>query len=444
MNEEVNGGERGGGNTPCVKCYSAQVRIVMLVANPVTYDGRVTRHAATLAAAGHAVAVIGILGPQDREAPPPAGLGFSVTRLDRRRRGVMPRLFWASSALRRRVALKLCGALPAAVLQRVPGLAGLAVATSAPELLLATLQKGCDVVHCNDLSTLPAAAWAAALLGRPYVYDAHELYTDEDPGLSTAERAARARAEGHYIRGAAAVMTVNGLIADDLQRRYQVAPPVVVRNLPAGARAPAPDSRPLGPSGTLQLLYHGSHVGLDQHGTDDILRALARLRGGPAPIAARLTMRGGLTKVTEQALRARLRELGLTDAVRLSPPVPGAAALVEAAVADAADLGLAVHPPLCQSYHFTTSSKVYEYQAAGLAVCATDLVGNRLAIADGAGVFYAAGDDGQLADKLRQLALDRDRLRAMQRAAYAHAISELGWERESRHLLAIYERLAPR
>lgn len=420
---------------------------MMLVANPVTFDGRVTRHAQTLAAAGHQVTVIGILGPQDREAPPPSGLGFAVRRLDRRRRGVVSGLFWASSALRQRAALQLCAVLPAAALTRLPGVAGLAVATSAPELCVAAVRHGCEVLHCNDLSTLPAAAWAARALGGPafpYIYDAHELYTDEDPSLSSSERLARAVAEGHYIRGAAATLTVNRLIAEDLQRRYQIAPPVVVRNLPAGAKAPSPLGRPLGARGTLHLLYHGAHVGLDQHGTDDILRALARLRRGPAPIAVQLTMRGGLSPAAEQALRARLAELALGDAVRLCPPVPGAAALVEAAVADGADLGLAVHPPLCQSYHFTTSSKVYEYQAAGLAVCATDLVGNRLAVADGAGLFYPAGDDAQLAACLRQLAEDRQLLRRMQCAAYAYAATELVWERERRHLLSIYERLAAR
>lgn len=414
----------------------------MLVANPVTFDGRVTRHAQTLAAFGHTVTVIGILGPQDRQAPPPTGLGFAVRRLDRRRHGLVSGLFWASSALRQRAALQLCSALPQAALQKLPGLAGLAVATSAPELALAALQTGCEVVHSNDLSTLPAAAWAARALGRPYVYDAHELYIDEDPDLSPAERRTREAAERRYIRGAAAVLTVNRLIADDLQRRYQVPPPVVVRNLPAGVTAPAPDARPLGASGTLHLLYQGAHIGLDQHGTDDILRALVRLRRDPAQVVVRLTMRGGLTATAEQALRSRLDELGLTAVVRLCPPVPGAAALVEAAVSDAAELGLAVHPPLCQSYHFTTSSKVYEYQAAGLAVCATDLIGNRLAVAPGAGVFYPAGDDARLADCLRELALDRKRLRCMQEAAYAYAATELRWENERRHLLSIYERLA--
>lgn len=419
----------------------------MLVANPVTFDGRVIRHAQTLAAAGHEVAVIGVIGPQDRDEPPPTDLGFTVRRLERRRGGLASGLFWASSALRRRAALQLCRVLPEAALQQVPGLAGLAVAASAPELFLAAVRQGCEVVHSNDLSTLPAAAWAARVLGRPrlpYVYDAHELYIDEDPDLSRDERRARAVAERHYIRGAAAVLTVNSLIAEDLQRRYDVPLPAVVRNLPAGAKAPSPEERPLGESGSLHLLYQGAHVGLDQHGTDDILRALRRLRHGRAPIAARLTMRGGLTPAAAQALRARLDELGLTPAVRLCPPVPGATALVEAAVADAADLGLAVHPPLCQSYHFTTSSKIYEYQTAGLAVCATDLVGNRLAVAPGAGVFYPAGDDACLAECLRQLALDRKRLRTMQNTAYAYAATELVWERERRQLLAIYERLSAR
>lgn len=427
----------------------------MLVANPITYDGRVVRHAQTLAQAGHQVRVIGVLGPRDREDPLPVAADFQCERIERRPRGVVATARWLHSALRQRGAMWLWSRQPQWGLRSLDdaGLAALAVATSAPELALRAILRGAQVIHANDLSTLPAAAWAARVLGCPYLYDAHELYIDEHPDLSDAERRARARAEGHYIQQAAAVMTVNQLIADELQQLYGVAAPVVVRNLPRWCAVPPPDSRPLPTPGRLRLLYHGAHIGLEQHGTDDILRALARLRGLPGSVAsdaastkavlspavdATLTMRGGLTPEAERALRARLLELGIADFVTLCPPVPGAEALVRAADAD---VGLAVHPPLCQSYRYTTSSKVYEYQAAGLAVCASDLVGNRLSVAADAGVFYPPSDDAQLATVLRQLALDPHRLRALQQAAYAHAQAELSWEHESERLLGIYRRL---
>jgi glycosyltransferase involved in cell wall biosynthesis len=418
----------------------------MLVANPITYDGRVLRHAKTLAQAGYDVEVIGVVGPKDRAEPPP-GRDFAWRRLDRRRRGIAPRLRWFSSALRQHTALSLCTRLPESLLAHLPKLTALseslAVATSAPELLLETLRRPPEIIHANDLNTLPAAAWAARILRCPYVYDAHELYADEHPDLSSAERRVRAAVEGRYAKAAAAVLTVNRLLADDLVARYGILPPIVLRNLPERVSGPNPvtSERPLGEPGTLRLLYHGAHIGLAQHGVDDILRALSRVSGRAA---VTLTMRGNLQAAEASALRRRLFELRISDCVRICPPVPGAEALVRAAIADGAEVGLAVHPPLCGNYNLTTSSKLYEYQAAGLACCASDLAGNRLTIAPGAGIFYAPGNDEELAAHFVELALDRPRLRAMQQAAYRHAQAELGWERERAQLLTLYDALGRR
>ena len=409
----------------------------MLVANPITYDGRVVRHAQTLAQAGHSVTVLGVLGPGDRAESPPQ-LGFAWRRIDRRRLGMVPRLRWATSALRQRAARLVSERL--ADEQRAGIVGALAIATSAPELFLAALRERPEVVHANDLNTLPAAAWAARCFNCPYVYDAHELYPDEHPDLSPNERRTRAAVEGHYLRDAAAVLTVNDLLADAIAQRYAMARrPIVLRNLPRRVAVPDPNSRPFGETGTLRLLYHGAHVGLAQQGVDDILRALARLKN---QIDITLTLRGRLRPPEVVELSARLSALQIRDRVRIAPPVPGAEALVESAVADGVDVGLAVHPPLCGSYIMTTSSKLYEYQAAGLAVVASDVLGNRHTVGPGAGLFYAAGDDGQLAAQLRQLADDRQRLRTMQLAAYAYAQAELAWESEAVRLVALYDGLA--
>jgi len=410
----------------------------MLVANPITYDGRVLRHAETLAQAGHEVTVVGVIGPGDRADPPPSR-GFAWQRIDRRRRGVAPRLRWFGSALRQRMARLLCRQLSTASLASPIG--ALSVATSAPELLIRAVKLRPDVVHANDLNTLPAAAWAARLCRCAYAYDAHELYPDEHPDLSAMERRTRAAVEQRYVQDAAAVFTVNDLLAAELAARCSIQPPVVLRNLPGRVDVPAPSHRLLGEPGTLRLLYHGAHVGLTQHGVGDLLAAMAWLRGR---VAVTLTLRGGLSSEEERALRQRLFELHLTDFTRLAPPVPGAEALVQAAVADGAEVGLAVHPPLCGSYVYTTSSKLYEYQAAGLAVCASDVLGNRHTVGLGAGVFYPAGDIEGLAAQLLELAMDRVRLRTMQQAAYAHAQATLCWERERPRLLAAYDELARR
>ena len=167
------------------------MRVVMLAGNPLTYDGRVLRHASALGAAGHQVVLLGVIGPNDEAAPLPAlsslgGGRLRAYRLDRRRGGLVPRATWLLSASRRHLAGALVGLLG----PRSP-LAELMVAPSAVELALAAAWFDADVYHANNLDTLVPACWAARLRGRPYIYDAHELYAEESPLLGAAERAAR-------------------------------------------------------------------------------------------------------------------------------------------------------------------------------------------------------------------------------------------------------------
>lgn len=419
------------------------MRICMFVANPISGDGRVLRHAQTLQDAGHEVTVLGVIGPADAPTPMPGWVGFRHVCLDRSRHGLLPRLFWAESATRQRLAQRLGERLPLPVLERLPVLAALAEATSGPELLAWALRAGpFDVYHANDLNTLPAAYWAAQLTNRPFVYDAHELYTEEAPDQHPGGRLIRLVTE-RAAQKAAAVITVNQLIADDLEALHGLTKKVVViRNLTPLVPIPDIETRPLGSPGSLRLLYHGANMGLGaQLGTDDVLRALALVRRQHPRIDLRLTIRGRLPEAEGVRMRARLAELGLTEIVTLRPPVAGATALVEAAVAEGHDAGLASHPPLSKNWLYSTCSKVYEYQVAGLAVLSTDLVGNHEAARD-AGLYWPAGDIEALAKLFVTLADDRALLRRLQLRARQRAQEELCWEHEQHRLTGIYARLA--
>lgn len=420
------------------------MRVCFFVANPITFDGRVLRHAQTLRDAGHEVTVLGVIGPTDRAAPLPDWITFRTWRLDRRKLGLLPRLTWAATALRQRGAQRAFDALftrlPPDTLARVPLLAELGIATSAPELLVRALRERFDIYHANDLNTLPAALWAARLTGRRFVYDAHELYCEEEADLGDAEVRRRFLVEGQ-ARAAAAVITVSELLASEMQALHGWAqPPLVIRNLPPLVPIPDPQTRPLGEPGSLRLLYQGANVGLSQLGTDDALRALARLKNNPR-VSLSYTIRGRLTPSEEVGLRRRIEELGLADRVRICPPVSGAKALVEAAVAEGHDVGLAPHLAMAKSWILSTGSKLYEYQNAGMAVVASDLLGNRVAAGE-AGVYYPPGDDAALAEVLVALAHDRTRLRRLQVLGRRRAERELCWDRERSRLIDLYERLA--
>ena len=417
------------------------MNVCMLVANPILYDGRVIRHARTLVEAGHRVTVLGVIGPNDADGDLPPETPFEVKRLRRQRQGLIPRLTWASTALRQRTAYAIGHVLPESWLRSLPELADLAIATSAVELAFMAAAQPFDVYHGNDLNTLPAVAWAAGLRKRPYVYDAHEFYVEESPTLSDFDRRARQLCEQRHSQHAAAVITVNELLASELAQRYGIERPVVIRNVPPLFATTDPLERPIGEPGTLRLLYHGTHIGLRQPGTDDVLRAMARLAG---EVQVRLTLRGQISGSEQVELWRRVEALGLTGRVAISPPVSGPTALMAAAIAGHEEVGLAFHPPLAGNFRLATSSKVYEYQMAGLAVCATDVPGNHIILDDSAGEFYPFGDDAALAAVIRGLAMNRERLRLLRHHARARAVTEFSWDSERLRLLGVYDRLATR
>lgn len=410
------------------------MHICMLAGNPLTYDGRVLRHASALTQAGHQVTLLGVIGPNDEAAPLPdlqtLGHGrLQALRIDRRRHGVglgtQARWLWTAGRrhLARQLVLKL-GALPLC--------SELMVAPVALELLWAAVQTGARVFHANDLDTLVPAAWAARLTGGSYIYDAHELYTDESPGLAPQERAARKYVEARLIRGARAVITVNDLLAAELVRLYDVPRPTVLRNvprliplLPPSSLAPSIEAPP-----PLRVLLHGSFVGLEQPGVEAALQAVAQVP------QVQLTLRGGLRDPAR--LQEKLRSLGLTERVQLRSRLPGAEALVAAAIAERHDVGLSVHLPDCSSRRLATSSKVFEYLMAGLAVVAADQEGNRHILDEQCARFFQPGDVADLKRVLQTLASAPAEVRSLQLAARRRAETDSCWERESQRLLNLY------
>ena len=251
-----------------------------------------------------------------------------------------------------------------------------------------------DVVHANDLDTLPAAYLLAKELHSRLVYDAHELYAEFDPNPPRiARRAARPRIERKLARRADAVVTVSEPIAEELRRRLGVEPIVVLNAPELDAREPPEPAR-----GTLRAVYQGAF------GTGTPARRPAR--GGPARAERPAdTARDRSTRdALERVLPADLRERVLVE-----DPVPPSDVVT---ALHGHHVGLLFDRPLTRNAELSAPNKLFEYLMAGLAVVAPDLPGLRWLAEEELGVLFEAGSPESFGAALEALAADPDRARA--------------------------------
>lgn len=276
-----------------------------------------------------------------------------------------------------------------------------------------------DLYVANDWNTLPLAARLAG--DRPFIYDSHEYAAEELPESlmwRIFDRGLAVNIEKRYAHRAAFVSTVSEGIAKGIGALYGLREsPMVVRNVPARARAGTPTSGATGPM--LTILYHG---GITRHRRLDIAVESVRLW---AP-GRRLVLRGPIDADYLAELEAIIARHGLADRVTIAPPVSPELLIEEAAAADA---GFVALPSTSAENRLALPNKIFEYLQAGLAILVPDLdeVG-RIARSTGAGFLFREMDPQAIADTVNALepaAVDRAK------AAARVAAHELVWEREA-------------
>jgi glycosyltransferase involved in cell wall biosynthesis len=378
-------------------------RILLLTAHELTRDPRARRAAAAAMALG--LDVLGVCGAGE---PPVPLQGVEVTRVGsggvgaRLRRAGLGGMRPSRPLVRELRGLYRIGRLARANL----GLARAAVRTGPV-----------DVVHANDFDTLPAGWLVARRRRARLVYDAHELYADQEPEAPRLYRALVRAAERLLARRADAVVTVSDPIAEELHRTLRLRRiPLVVLNCPPRTEvkeAPAADGR-------VRAIYQGA-MGPGRR-LEDLLSAAASAE----PV--HLTIR--LANADLEALRAEVLEQGLGQRVEVVEPVEPDR-LVEALAEF--HVGLVINRPLTRNDELVFPNKLFEYLMAGLAVVVPRLPGMApLVEGEGLGLTYEPGRPDALAAALTQLAGDRGRLEGMRRRARELALERYNAE-EQRH-----------
>jgi glycosyltransferase involved in cell wall biosynthesis len=313
--------------------------------------------------------------------------------------------------------------------------------------VLAAFDRGslgaAQVWHANDLETLPVALLLRRRYGGGVIYDSHEIYL-EMPGpqrMGMLRRWILRRAEGLMARSADAVVTINDPIADELQRRYAIERPLVVRSYPPlwspepGFRSPLRSAvRELGvPDSRRLVLYHG--VFQPGRGIEQLLEAAHDVD----EVAVVLLGYGSLARslvetAQDKEWRGRLALLPAVPPEELLPWLAGA------------DISACLIQPTSLTYLLASPNKLYQAIAAGVPLVATRFgpIGE-VVERHRVGLTCDPADTGEVAAALRRLLEmpDSELADLRENARRAHRL-ELNWQHEAGHLEALYERLVPR
>lgn len=287
-----------------------------------------------------------------------------------------------------------------------------------------------DVVHCNDLNTLPTGVLLKLLtLGRTkIVYDAHEFESNQRPNQSRLTIRTLQAFEGALIRFADAVITVSQSIADEYARIYGIRPPDLVLNCPPFRPLQKRDlfRRALGIHRDQKIfLYQGALTA--GRGVELLLNTFTGTRA--AHVVVFMGYGNLETVIQEHAAR--------NPNVFFHPAVSPDAVLD---YTSSADVGILVAERACLSYEFSLPNKLFEYVMAGIPVVTSTLREMRRFVeTTGVGVVAKQNSVEAVRDAMRTvLALDASELRTridIARGSYC-------WEQQEVQLQAVYRSLA--
>jgi glycosyltransferase involved in cell wall biosynthesis len=292
-----------------------------------------------------------------------------------------------------------------------------------------------QIVHCNDLDTLPLGLLIARRFGAAVVYDVQDLYPDQDH-IPRRLRRLLSVCERLLIKRADRVFAVNELIGEVLHERYSVNVDAVVLNCPpfveqasATGRATLRETLDI-PVSQKVVVYSGAFS--PYRGLEATILALRELPDVSLVLLGGGPLRGQLERLgAREGVGDRLHFTGFVD----HADVP--------AFISTADVGIVPYEHVGLNHYLCSPSKLFHYLMAELPVACSDFPFLRRVVLDNQlGAVFDPADPQSIAAALRELLSrqqagngDRDRLRSLKR--------RYSWEREEERFLAAYRSLGP-
>ncbi len=392
-----------------ISAHSSQQLICMHVQGVARIDPRVMREATTLVEAGFRVAIVDI----ESEAGRPGTEGMQSVQL---RHIIMPNWYVSSR-------------FPWSLLK---------AAQMFMRSTLLLLGTKADIYHAHDVPALPATFIASRLRRKPLIFDAHELPLEEMPvaEMSINRRFIHpllARVFERLLPGCVGVIATSSPMAREIANRYRYPGVSVVRNFPPYQRVQSSDRlrRYLNIGPEMRIALYQGNIQPDRQ-LDRLVRAAAFLQGNTV-----IALMGKADTSALAELHALIENEGVSERVKIIPPVPYAELLDWTA---SADVGLCILPVgYTRHLDVCLPNKLFEYAMAGLPVLASSLDAiTEVVRAYELGRILPSLEPADIGAAINAMLADTAALARMRANGLAIARQEFCWEKERPRLLDIY------
>ncbi len=305
-----------------------------------------------------------------------------------------------------------------------------------PELARLAAQEEADMYIGHYPAGLAAAAHAAFKQRARFGYDIEDLYSEED--IPKKRRKIISIIEKRYINKCSYVTVASEMFTGWVMKRHKIDKPLVVNNVfPLAERkfidATVKDRR----DGRLSLYWFSQTIGRNR-GVEDAIRAIGLLKG-----KCQLHLRGYFARGAEAWFLELAEKCGVKGDVFFHYPVEPHEIFPRIAEHD---VGLALEHPVSLNRRLCVCNKMLSYFISGLAVAATSTLGqkNILSRCPGTGFLYSPGNYNELAAGLNEFISNPGKLAACKKTSFEAAKNYWNWEKESKKLLEIMNRVLKR
>lgn len=390
----------------------AKADVCMIILNEVLSDGRVMR-AATALADKYDVDVMGWLRPELVDK-------FPTKELEKLPFAVHLVELWTARHLRKNAL----------------GYTGRYI-----EVLIRMLRLGRSlrpsIIHAHELNGLLIGYLLKKVTRSRLIYDAHELYREQNLWQNKFIIWAIGRLETYLMKRCDEIIACNGQRADIMYAEYG-SPflPKVIRNVPPFSEPPKSNTslrdfvKERNPNIDRIIVHPGRFV---SRGEDVVLLALAKL-----PKNIGLVLIGAASQTMSVEVEALIRTYDISNRVFLHPKVPYADLMC---CLSSGDLGLVLYPNTNRNNYFCASNKIYEYAMCGLPLVAMDFPPCRDILEKYRyGVYFQWNNSDDLRRAIDECLSDETQYRQMQAEAF-RAAREENWDKEQLRLIEIYDQL---